>query len=204
MPTIRSAFRTPPHDRTYGIEVECVLSNITESGNLSVTYDKHYGFFKAGRDGSIEHTWCNTPVEFVSQPLPREWLKKELYKLYNRFPIKENDSCGIHIHVSRKWCTEKKAKQIRKFLCALGDDQCENLFGRTPQYFCRNVDDKNSRYRMVNVQPTETVEFRMFKSGGIKWACYCVDMVDYLVRNYRTLNVDALFAFRDLHSYAFE
>lgn len=190
MTTLYGTPRQLPHDRAIGIEVECSVASWLER-------DRHYGFFYAGRDISINvHGY---PVEFVSQPLTQEWLKKELRKLYKRFPISSNDSCGIHLHVNKKWCSVKRAKTISDFLQTLSREEMRELFGRVPNEYCANRWDPSSKYCAVNVTNTNTVEFRSFRSGSINWACYCVDLVCYLVKNHASLNKDALFAFRDLY-----
>jgi len=74
------------------------------------------------------------------------------------------------------------------------------LFGRPPNYYCRNFYDGTgvSRYRAVNITNDATIEFRMFRSGNAIWAGYCIDMVEYLIDNAFHLNCDALMAFHDM------
>lgn len=182
--------RKPPHSRAIGIEVECSVSSWFER-------ETFYGFFYAGRDTSL--IVDGYPVEFVSQPLTQEWLKKELKKLYTKFDISSNNSCGIHIHVNKQWCSNKRAKTISTFLQTLDDDEMEEVFGRKPNVFCRNRWEPGNKYCSVNASKIATVEFRAFKSGSLNWACYCVDLVCYLVKNHASLNKDALFAFVDLN-----
>lgn len=185
--------RTPPHDRAIGIEVECLLPR--EKYLELQTYE---GFFLVSSDGSINETYDNRGVEFVSQPLTEQWLKKEIYKLYSKFPWTYNDSCGIHVHVSKKWCSVKRAKAIAKFLSSLSDLDMEYLFGRQPNQYCRNI-VSTGRYVAVNTSNRATIEFRMFSSGDAMWAAYCVSMAAYLVKNAHHLNYDAMSAFRDYH-----
>lgn len=51
----------------------------------------------------------------------------------------------------------------------------------------------------LNVEPKDTVEFRVFRSGDLKWAQYCVLLVEYIMENAKHLNKDAFFAFVDSH-----
>lgn len=185
--------RTPPHDRAIGIEVECLLSR--EEYLNTKNYE---GFFLVSADGSIRETYEQRGVEFVSQPLTEQWLKKEIYKLYSKFPWSHNNSCGIHVHVSKKWCGEKRAKVIAKLLASLSDTDMEILFGRTPNEYCRNI-VSGGRYVAVNISNKATIEFRMFSSGDAKWAAYCVAMAAYLVKNAHHLDYDAMVAFRYLY-----
>lgn len=190
MTTLYGPLRKLPHDRAIGIEVECSVSNWLERSI-------YYGFFYAGRDVSIHVD--GYPIEFVSQPLTQEWLKRELKKLYKRFDISANASCGIHLHVNKKWCSVKRAKTISTFLQTLSDEEMKEIFGRVPNDYCENRWDPSNKYCAVNVSKDTTVEFRSFRSGSINWACYCVDLVCYLVKTHASLNKEALFAFRDLY-----
>lgn len=196
MPTLNSPVRALPHDRAIGIEIECLLPWKHHYQTLG-----HCGFFYAGADTSIDGEWSvSTGVEFVSQPLTQTWLKKEIGKLYKRFEISHNQSCGIHIHVNRGWCSRKRADRIASFLSTLTDEEMEDIFGRKPNGYCANiVDASRDRYVAVNRTNDHTIEFRSFRSGSKEWACYCVDLVCYLVKNVATLNINALEAFRNLY-----
>lgn len=185
--------RKAPHQKTIGIEIECLVHN-------EIDRSRHYGFFFAGVDGSITRFGERaSPIEFVSQPLTPEWLKKEIHKLHRKYVISHNESCGIHVHVSKGWCSTKRGLKIAKFLTMLSPEDMEYVFGRRPNTYCLNVVARSGKYVAVNVSKEATVEFRSFRSGSAQWACYCVDLVCYLVRSHSTLNVDALMAFRDLY-----
>lgn len=190
-----SSFRKPPISKSMGIELECVMSDTS-----SVSYDQYVGFFYTTRDGSIRYNWRNEiPLEFVSMPLTPKWLKKEIDKLGKKYQWTANHSCGIHIHVSQKWLSGKKAQAIAKFLEKEGDEMFELLFGRRPNYYCKNTFSLIDRYHAINFTNKDTIEFRMFKSGSPEWAKYCVDCVCYLIEHAYHLNVDACLAFRDLY-----
>lgn len=196
--------RTPVHDRAIGIEVEgFLLNDIFWQEYEKNNFSDFFGFFYAGSDVSIQRPrWDYKAVEFVSQPLSPAWLKKELGKLYKRFPIESNASCGIHVHVSKKWCTHKKAIAIAEFLAkALDDEDMLLLFGRKSNRYCeRSLPiSTTTKYRSINFTKDDTIEFRMFASGGVKWAQYCVDMVEYLVKNCYHLSRDGILAFRDMY-----
>jgi len=192
-----SSFRRPNTNKSVGIEWEMIDTL------YSIDIGKYYGFFKATRDGSISSD-SGQGVEFVSQPLSVAWLKKELLRLHRRSLSAQatiyNDSCGIHVHVSRKWCTKQKAKDIYAWLQNLAvssPDLYKEMFGRMPNYYCR-VDerfDSKSRYVAVNNKNKDTVEFRMFSSGDVTWACKCLDTVEWLINNHDHLNIDATEAF---------
>lgn len=191
-----SSFRTPDSNMTLGMELECVVSD----PNRQWTYDTHQGFWYLTSDGSISpNNWADNGVEFVSQPLPAAWLKKEINRLAKRFQWYTNRTCGIHIHVSRKWLTTAKAKKIYTFYQELIQSEREELFGRPSNEYCRYQSAWNStRYNAVNNENDKTIEFRMFNSGDAKWARYCVDMAVWLIRNANHLNIDAAYAAHEL------
>jgi len=58
-------------------------------------------------------------------------------------------------------------------------------------------DSYRARYRAINTTNEKTIEFRMFRSGDVKWAQYCVKLVAYMVENAKHLNMDAFWAFVD-------
>lgn len=196
-------FRKPDTNKSLGIEIECYMKD-----SHAPLLENHHGFFYATSDGSIVapyipirervpgyFSWVGR--EMVSQPLPASWLKKEIQKLFKKFPWEENITCGVHVHVSRKWLSTKKADKIVDFILSLGEGGFNDLFGRLPNEYCRLGRDGKSRYNAVNTTNEATIEFRMFRSGDAAWCCYCVDMVEYLIKNANQLNVDAIYAFKE-------
>lgn len=189
--------RKAPVAKAMGIEIELICRK---------EYTPDWcGFFYKGQDGSILCSWREHGYEFVSQPLTYEWMQRELkklYKLLDSLDYYENTSCGIHIHVSKKWFSDKKAKAVWEFIKTLSVVDYGDLFGRQPNIYCKNVEEYSGcRYHAINMSNTHTNEFRMFKSGDLAWALYCVDCVKYMVDNAYTLNVSAFSAFRDQRKY---
>lgn len=198
MNTLESV-RKAPTNKTMGIEIECCARK-SFPGSWS-------GFFYCGSDGSISTTgWSDHGYEFVSQPLTHEWMHRELRKLYKTFKtldVYTNNSCGIHVHVSKKWCTDKKAAAIWAFIKSISEVDFEDLFGRLPNSYCTKREVRwQERYRSINTTNTHTNEFRMFASSADeRWAHYCIDCVKYMVDNAYTLNISAFSAFRDQPKY---
>ncbi len=200
-----NSFRKLVSNKSFGIEIECCVT--TEGDDIAQEH-KHLGFFYVTQDWSISREFGSVfrhPKEFVSQPMPAEWLGKEIHKLWNKVGGWEsNRTCGIHVHVNRKWCTTNKAKAIYAALQQLSGEQMRELFGRSPNRYC-SISQKitEGRYSSVNIQNTNTIEFRMFASGDHKWAAYCVNMTKFMVENYNTLNYEQLLAARDMltHNY---
>lgn len=198
-----STFRKPPSHRTLGIEWEVFFEE-----SVSPDYYKHMGFFYVTTDGSLhwERRWGDPFYrgrELVSQPLTAAWLLKELDRLAKKIPhVSINDTCGIHIHVSRKWATAKKVDHLIHFLTTLDNHEYQDAFGRLPNNYCLHMRDwlaaTKCRYFALNTTRKDTVEFRVFRSGDVKWAKYCVGLVNYMMENANTLNKDAFFAFVDM------
>lgn len=206
MPANLVGYRAPVSNRAIGIEIECLtwlripLRNTNFFGNDLLRYHKHYGFFYCKTDGSIDGAWENPDtlaVEWVSQPLTAEWLKKEIARHAQKFDWIVNDSCGIHLHVSREWLTRAKARKIYDFYNQLSEEDREYLFGRISNMYCLPSEpDERLRYRAINLTNKATIEFRMFASGDWKWAQYCVDCVVYMIKHANQLNTEAMLAFR--------
>jgi hypothetical protein len=194
-----SKFRTPPCSKTVGIEWELILE---DSGYISSGVFK--GFFYCTTDGSIRDRGAGYGREFVSQPLQPKWLVKELARLNRTIGayIRTNDTCGIHVHVSRKWATSDRINSVDQFLRELSTGEYLDAFGRSPNEYSRHQTYGslgNTRYMALNVENKATVEFRVFRSGDLKWAQYCVLLVEYIMENAKHLNKDAFFAFVDSH-----
>jgi hypothetical protein len=185
--------RKAPSNKTMGIEIEmCVRHGVMD--------DKDYhGFFYRGYDGSISAPYDFRGCEWVSQPLTVSWLKREITKLYTKLDgeYSVNRSCGIHIHVSRKWCSEKKAREIYDIIKFFHSEELEDIFGRSLNGYTDG--SYGNRYCMVNNTNDHTIEFRMFAPGNEAWALYCVDLAQYLVQNAHHLSTDGIRAFRDMY-----
>jgi hypothetical protein len=191
-----SSYRKPVSNKSYGIEIECILPS-----NAAPEPYAYQGFWFVITDASINSEYDMRGREFVSQPLPADWLCNEIYKLAKKYEWTHNDSCGIHVHVSRKWFSDKKARAVHAFIERLSEDDYSLLFGRVPNYYCMRGAAYNSerRYVPVNTQNKNTIELRMFSSGSGKWAAYCVHMAEYLVSNALHLTVHGCFAIKDLY-----
>lgn len=172
--------RKPTHNKTLGIEIECVIDREV-ADKITTPYQ---GMFKVDTDGSIRAGYNKRGKELVSQPLPVSWLKNEITKLYKKFKWEHNESCGIHVHVSRKWWSVKRAAKLASYLVSLSPADMKLLFGREPNAFCQNNGYRpNSRYNSINFTPDNTIEIRAFSSGDAEWAKYCVAFTDLLVRH---------------------
>lgn len=144
--------RKAPIAKAMGIEIELICRR---------KYIPDWcGFFYKGSDASIDYSWSEYGYEFVSQPLTYEWMQRELkklYKLLDSLDYYENTSCGIHIHVSKKWFSDKKAKAVWEFIKTLPVVDYGDLFGRQPNQYCLNREEyEGCRYHAINMSNTHT------------------------------------------------
>lgn len=200
-----SQFRKPPSRKTLGIEWEMLWDEDHPNYHRA---GKHLKFFYITSDGSITTSgvprlYCFWGRELVSQPLTYAWLLKELERLNEVIPTPHvNESCGIHVHVSRQWATPKKVDHLVDFLRTLTNSESLDSFGREPNTYCASMSrwfkGSDSRYWALNLTRKDTIEFRVFRSGDVKWAQYCVKLVNYMMENATRLNKDAFFAFVDM------
>lgn len=183
-----SRFRKAPHAKTYGLEYEFFFVT-PENARFDYGYR---GMFYATTDVSISASSVILQhysdriytVELISQPLPYNWLIREIKKL-EKFPheILANSSCGIHVHVSRKLTSEKRMMKLLAFLKTLNSAQSRALFGRAYNEYCSPSRSTDSKYSIINFLHSQSFEFRMFASGDPAWAAECVRrtrlMVEY-------------------------
>lgn len=124
-------------------------------------------------DGSI---YERTGFEVVTQPLSLD-LHDELWKSFlldNRVDgISEHNTCGFHVHVSRKPLSKLQIAKLvvfvnlpenREFIELMAGRKANNYnkilkkeWGYANRYY-----DRNQRYVAVNIINEHTIEFRMF------------------------------------------
>lgn len=174
--------RKPPHPRTMGIELECIINddawNVRKSGNF-------WQFWYFTTDGSIDVPWGEKlyGTELISQPLPYEALIKQIKRLHKKIgDWQHNESCGIHVHVSRKMWPELRLIELKHNLCLMTDAELTRLFGRGRNSY--NAPENYGKYASINMEHSATWEFRVFSSGNAAWACECVRRT-YLLVTYK-------------------
>jgi len=167
-------YANPYHPFTFGIEIE--VSNLA-SLVRSLTFFK--GFY-IKEDVSIRG---GSTAELVSNPLTAEKLKRNVRALYKSGAIREvNDSCGIHIHVSKKLLTTEKALKIEKFINRDAHSMhIHPIAGRPRNAYWGGVEEY-TRYRSVNTRPAYTNEVRIFASSTkSEWVERCIDVVSTMI-----------------------
>ncbi len=180
--------RKPVHSKCMGIEIECLIPRHTAEAG------KHYGFFYAGVDGSLRPGAFSgrKGIEFVSQPLPYQWLRKEIVKLAKQFPWTTNESCGIHVHVSRSWTSPKRIAKLCAALRKYHPHEMVELFGRYSEDYATTYQSGISRYGAVNTTNRHTVEFRMWAPGDAQWALECLRRTKLMVEHKGAFTPEAL------------
>jgi hypothetical protein len=158
-----SIVRKPPHAKTFGMELECYTASPTMSP-YEIIRKQWHGFWEATEDGSIYGG-----VEFVSQPMPYNMLVKQINWLHHKFPWTVTNKCGLHIHVSRQYWSDKREREFSGFLQIRGTAaRMSQWFGRI-SHFADAFASRGDKFRAINVCHDHTYEFRVWKAGDLAW-----------------------------------
>lgn len=167
----------------FGIELEIDKGNKTEFAD---EFDYDCAYLK--EDGSLS----SNGVEIVSHPLSYQYAMEEFdidgicaLALKHEFRSHDTDTCGIHVHVSRRPLTDKTIGNIIEFMEYNWQDivkftrrnsdsltRWANRYGKdiiedTPEETYHLANQTASRYRALNLQNSNTIEFRIFR-GTLK------------------------------------
>ena len=132
-------------------------------------------------------------VELVSVPL----LPSEMLEFIDNLTISElgiSSSCGVHIHLSRKYLTQSQIGGLVVFMNHPDNlSYIAGIAGREPNKYCKQVVGKSdtlsdNRYEMVNLTNSATVEVRIFAgtndthvlAGYVQWL---LDLLKWLETN---------------------
>jgi hypothetical protein len=158
------------------LEVECKSDSGWHRGELADEVAAAMaGFAVLKSDGSL-----NNGFEIVTAPATIEIHRTEWTKrFYGKSFIKglrswDAGTCGLHVHISRQPLSKLTQAKIVGF-CNIEENRTwmEKLAGRTSHYAeFKNVEQlgeqwgyQRSRYRVVNVENADTLEFRIFKGS---------------------------------------
>jgi hypothetical protein len=169
-------------------------------------------------DGSLDDGF-----EIVTYPLSLDYHKsvmpyEELFRRLHDdgYTSHENSTCGLHIHVGRSglgatarsqnpaigrmiWIFEAFQAQIKKFSRRKEYRYC-SFYGLPASYTPKQMlnyvkqDNRNNRYRVINLQNANTVEVRVFK-GTLKkeTVLASLELCDYVVKYVTTHKDDAAY-----------
>lgn len=158
--------------RTFlGIELELENHSVAEFKTLNIL--KEHAIFK--RDGSLDGG-----VEICTAPATLDVHKEAFSKFFdgfgtNKSKLKAKDNCGMHIHIDKaklsslhiaNLCFLLNKKENEEVITAIAG-RSANRYCRTHEYSYQDfVGNKRhgDRYKRVNLEPSATVELRMFAS----------------------------------------
>ena len=173
----RSYTRKPVHSKCFGIEIEGFGERelIAEARR-----NLFQGFWYVGSDVSIYgyDGYRFNSFEAVSQPMPYGMLVEKLSGLRKILgDYQTNETCGIHVHVSRTQVSLNRISLLQQRFKDLGEYNYETwktLFGRVNNKYSNCRLDVNDHWFPVSSANSRTIEFRMFKSGDPEWAKECL------------------------------
>jgi hypothetical protein len=156
----------------YGVELEVECPRTVDTMDYAAKIERLFeGFVFIKRDGSLEYGF-----EIVSCPATLEEHRLRWGKLLLNPPeglrSYRTQTCGLHVHCSR---TPLSALTVGKMLAFMGHAQnrrfietiAQRPHGRFSKFVPKDVTHARyndpDRYQALNVQNTDTVEFRLFK-----------------------------------------
>ena len=172
---------TKLHNRYFGVELEVEvakgdrLDSVTAI-NAVANLDENGKFCWFETDGSLSHGY-----EIITQPMGLDqheqfwgWLKTDLTK-----PLlsHKTTTCGLHIHVSRKGLSKLQLSKMisfvnhpdnEEFITALARRYAQNYARIGQKKISTAWKSQQSRYDAINMEPRQTVEFRLFR-GTLKY-----------------------------------
>lgn len=152
-----------------GMEIEVENKNGIDLDTLSDCTSHIAGKYYVCNDGSLRNG-----AEIVTAPLSRAEFTQSyvsFYKLLKSLAnsghtAHDNERCGLHVHISRKYLSETQWYTLRSFV--VKNSRFFKALSRRKEYFyCKFADNNCERYRAVNMRPDNTVEFRFFR-GTLK------------------------------------
>lgn len=179
----------PRKELTYGVEleVECEGSKSDAASDVMASIR---GDAILKEDGSL-----NDGFEIVTRPAPLAYTKAVITKAA-KAAIEANCSsfntktCGFHVHIARESLSDLQVGKLLAFIQA-GENKAalEKIAMRNCDRWAKlgsdlKVTDKpENRYTALNLENSQTIEFRIFK-GNLKAETLCIwlDFVSLLVR----------------------
>ena len=169
--------------RYLGVELEVeVNSDRVERGEKAIQLHEAINGGEFGRkvffenDGSI-----NNGFEIISQPMGLDKHRELWAWLNDKNVIKglrshNTTTCGLHVHVSRAGLSKLQIAKIVAFVNSPdNEDLIRAVARRYAEGYCRIKHKKigqsaqsDDRYEAVNIVPSKTIEFRIFK-GSLKY-----------------------------------
>jgi hypothetical protein len=179
-------FRGQPADKTwYGVEIELEYKTPLYLHNKGFANASDF-YFRSNDDRFIQdidnlNDAVNTfsilkydgslteGIEIVTAPCSFDIQMKEWEKFYNTFPslnFEVRNSCGMHVHVSKKHFNKTQILKLREFISKRGHRKFfTTVASRGGSKYCvYTYDGSKQHYDAINVENKATIEFRLFKS----------------------------------------
>lgn len=162
------------------LEIECKKNDPDECAENIIGLSDDENLFKLEHDGSL-----NNGFEVISQPCSLKYFKQKfplaqiVEKLTADGCVSHNtDTCGLHVHVSRKYLSLAEQIKVGLFM-GFNSDKLSRFARRDYNNYCKNnimekkgnfidmAENSSDRYESVNYTNHKTIEFRLFR-GTLK------------------------------------
>lgn len=180
-------FRSINSVKTFGVELEIGPNSCP----LGWDTGKYLPFFYKTDDISLDGGF----FEYISEPMPYDMLVNKIKKLHIWVGgWRVNNSCGLHIHVSRQYWPEKRAKAFIDFLYKHGGyTSMVQWFGRRSHFAEPNSwEDNLDKYNAVNRLHSKTYEFRVWKAGDLEWTLEALRRTRAIVEHQGNWSVEVM------------
>lgn len=178
--------------RAYGVEleVESVSGDLYDNAKKVRALLGEFAYLKY--DGSL-----NNGFEVVTHPGTLAYHRTAWDEFFSKRPrglrSYDTSTCGLHIHASKRGLTPLQIAKLVFFVSApINARFIRRIAGRDANRHCRKVqkklgdchrDDDGDRYHAVNLCPSRTIEFRLFKGTLNKQSFFrALEFVDALIK----------------------
>ena len=163
----------------FELEVESENGDLLEGALLAREFRQNESLFYLKTDGSP-----NRGFEIVTHPMALEYHQKVDYSFIktlgaNGFRAFRTDTCGLHVHISRRGFSGRSHIWKFGYLVANNEDEMSRLAGRNSSRWASFGDLKSTvsietktpwhgrtaRYQAINFLNADTLELRFFKAS---------------------------------------
>lgn len=178
--------------RAYGVELEVESVSGSLEDNAEEVQELTGDFAYLKYDGSL-----NNGFEIVSHPGTLAYHRTAWEEFFAKRPrglrSYDTSTCGLHVHASKRGLTPLQIAKIVFFVSAHDNSHfIRRIAGRDANRYCKKVmkklgdchrDDDRDRYHAVNLCPSHTVEFRLFR-GTLKRESFfrALEFVDAIIK----------------------
>lgn len=160
--------------RFFGMELEFEVSEEDSRDRLAQKcLDTFHDRATAEEDGSLSNGF-----EIITAPMDYGTMHKVIEGLELPQELHCNQSCGLHIHVSRRSLSPLTIGKLLVFVHDYKNSALINhLARRGPSHYCERLAKKlttrelygYTRYQAINTVNVNTIEFRFFRSAKTPW-----------------------------------